>query len=140
MEKKASEKTKRKKRRTKKQNPAPNIFIFPVVVHTSAQPKMNPDETCMICQDKAAAIMMLPCEHVVSCAACFQQWQQTQAPNARKCLRCQRPVKEAYGDLTGNLLQPVSVCRSYNIVVDDVVQFTQQFEAALMSQYYRMAN
>ena len=47
-------------------------------------------ETCMICLDRPADTLVLPCEHQVVCAACSAKLQDT--PDAHTCVRCRRKI------------------------------------------------
>lgn len=49
------------------------------------------DVECMICMDKAADTLVLPCEHRVVCKACSIGLRAT--PDKRICVQCRRPIE-----------------------------------------------
>ncbi len=49
------------------------------------------EELCVICLDKAADTMVLPCEHSVVCHACSKKLESTN--DARLCVQCRRPIE-----------------------------------------------
>lgn len=54
----------------------------------------NPDkdrEVCMVCLDKIADTMVLPCEHNVVCRTCSLELKKTN--NAAKCIKCRRAIE-----------------------------------------------
>lgn len=45
---------------------------------------------CMICLERAADTVVMPCEHSVVCAECSRQLKET--PDAHVCCQCRRPI------------------------------------------------
>lgn len=70
---------------------------FPLcVVAAAAAPPSPPVDAspavdeCMVCMDRAADTLVLPCEHCVVCRECSNQLTTTR--DARTCLRCRRDI------------------------------------------------
>ena len=51
-------------------------------------------EPCMICLDRAPDTTVTPCLHMVVCAQCSPQLQET--PDAKICCQCRRPIQGVF--------------------------------------------
>lgn len=52
--------------------------------------------TCMVCLDKKADTLVLPCMHSVVCRECSERLKGTSDRN--KCLRCRKKIKKVLSD------------------------------------------
>lgn len=52
--------------------------------------KEDDDGLCMICLDKQADTMVLPCEYCVVCKTCSLGLEKT--PDRNTCVRCRMPI------------------------------------------------
>lgn len=50
------------------------------------------EDVCMVCMENPPNTMVMPCCHVVVCDQC--SYKLTQTLNAKKCVKCQQPIKE----------------------------------------------
>lgn len=77
--------------------------ILPLAPPAEEEDSMDVDEEgqdeksrCVICLERRADTMVLPCEHVVCCRECSQRLRET--PNARVCVYCRQPIKAVLAD------------------------------------------
>lgn len=49
---------------------------------------------CIICMDRMANTMVLPCMHSVICSQCSEVFRKSRLASAKVCLQCQRPIED----------------------------------------------
>ena len=69
-------------------DPETLLSVEPV---SSSSSQTTTTTTCMICMDREADTMVLPCEHNVVCRTCSSQLERT--PDAHICVQCRRPIQ-----------------------------------------------
>jgi hypothetical protein len=55
----------------------------------------------MVCFDRPANTLVLPCGHVAVCSVCAVLLRET--ADARRCVRCRRPITEVLVDDVGGI-------------------------------------
>lgn len=75
--------------------------IITVSVHVFPVPKRKRREeddvfTCMICLDRPANTLVLPCMHSVVCNQCSEELKNT--PDHSRCVRCRQQIEEVLQD------------------------------------------
>jgi hypothetical protein len=75
--------------------------VAPVPAPVPASPQPPPvdaddDLTCVVCLERRADTLVLPCQHQVCCRSCSDQLKTT--PNAHVCVVCRQPITDVLQD------------------------------------------
>ena len=77
-----------------KYEPQGMIHVEPPLKKASPEREVQPEETCMICLDRKASTLVLPCMHQVVCGVCSKRLETTADNNI--CVQCRCAITSVF--------------------------------------------